>query len=127
MGDEQNGHGMSRLDRMEGLMQLLIDDHLKFSDEHKSLLTSQILLTDRMGKLVGTVDTLTGETGTLAETIRQIAESQMELAESQKGLAESQKGLAESQKELSEAQKHTDERMNALIAIVDDLIRKRPN
>jgi hypothetical protein len=31
MGDEQNGHGTSRLDRLEGLMQLLIDDHLKFS------------------------------------------------------------------------------------------------
>jgi hypothetical protein len=26
MSDEQIGHGMSRLDRMEGLMQLLIDD-----------------------------------------------------------------------------------------------------
>ena len=113
MGDEQNGHGLSRLDRMEGLMQLLIDDHLKFSDEHKSLLTSQLLLTDRMGKLVGTVDTLAGEIGTLKEVIHQIGESQKE--------------LAESQKELSETQKHTDERMNALIAIVDDLIRKRPN
>lgn len=52
MGDEQNGHKTSRLDRIEGLMELLINDHLKFSDEHKSLLTSQILLTDRMDKLM---------------------------------------------------------------------------
>lgn len=51
MDDEQNGHGTSRLDRMEGLMQLLIDDHLKFSDEHKSLLTSQVLLTGQMEKM----------------------------------------------------------------------------
>ena len=106
MGDEQNGHETSRLDRMEGLMQLLIDDHLKFSDEHKSLLTSQVLLTDRMDKLVGTVDNLAGEVEKLTEQTSQ---------------------LAESQKELSEAQKHTDERMNALIAVVDDLIRNRPN
>jgi len=61
MCDEQNGHGTSRLDRPEGLKQLLIDDHLKFSAEHKSLLTSQILLTDRMDKLVGTVENLAGE------------------------------------------------------------------
>ncbi len=91
MGDEQNGHGLSRLDRMEGLMQLLIDDHLKFSDEHKSLLTSQILLTDQVGKIAGAM-----------------------------------KVLDEKMLELAEAQKHTEERMNALINIVDDLSRKRP-
>ncbi len=91
MSEEQNGHGMSRLDRMEGLMQLLIDDHLKFSDEHNRLLTAQVLLTGRMGNL--------------AETMQQLVKSQTELAEQQK---------------------HTDSRMNALIAVVDDLIRKRP-
>ena len=98
MSDEQNGHGLSRLDRMEGLMELLIDDHLKFRDEHKSLLTSQVLLTEQVGKLTET-------TAGLAETMKQVAASQ---------------------KELSDAQKHTDERMDALISSVDDLIRNRP-
>ena len=70
MSDEQNGHGMSRLDRMEGLMQLLIDDHLKFSDEHNRLLTAQIVLGDRMDKL--------------AQTMQELAQSQKELAEQQK-------------------------------------------
>jgi hypothetical protein len=37
---------MSRLDRMEGLMPLLIDDHLKFSDEHNRLLKAQVVLTE---------------------------------------------------------------------------------
>ena len=46
MSEEHNGHGMSRLDRMEGLMQLLIDDHLKFSDEHHRLLTAQVVLAE---------------------------------------------------------------------------------
>jgi hypothetical protein len=119
VSNEPNGQSASRLDRMEGLMQLLIDDHLKFNDEHKSLLTSQILLTDRMGKLVGTMETFAGELGELAATIQQVAESQ-------KKLSVSQKELADAQKELAETQKHTDERMNALIAIVDDLIRRRP-
>jgi hypothetical protein len=39
------------MERLEGLMALLIDDHLKFSDEHNKLLTSQVLLTDRMDRL----------------------------------------------------------------------------
>jgi hypothetical protein len=62
--DEHNG-GPSRLDRMEGLMQLLIDDHLKFDDEHRRLLTAQILLTDaqkradeRMDKLAAAITEL---------------------------------------------------------------------
>ena len=51
MDKESNGDGKSRLDRREGLMELLIEDHLKFSDEHWKLLTSQVLLTDRMQEL----------------------------------------------------------------------------
>jgi hypothetical protein len=51
MSDEQNGQGRSRLDRIEGLMQLLIDDHLRFTDDHKILLTAQVLQDDRLNKL----------------------------------------------------------------------------
>ena len=69
-------------------MALLIEDHVRFSDEHKRLLTSQILLTDRVDKLAGTLDTAI--------------------------------------KELSASQRHTDDRLNALIAVVDDLVRRRP-
>jgi hypothetical protein len=106
MSDEQNGHGLSRLDRMEGLMQLLIDDHLKFSDEHKSLLTSQVLLTEQVGKL--------------AETTGKLGQRMDELA------ATTDK-LAQRMDELAEAQKHTDQRMDALIAVVDGMIRKPPS
>lgn len=52
MSDEQNGHGLSRLDRMEGLMQLLIDDHLRFRDDLRQLLTAQVVQGDRIDKLV---------------------------------------------------------------------------
>ncbi len=48
MGDEDNGQGKSRLDRLEGLMQLLIEDHLKFRDDLRQLLTAQVLLTDSL-------------------------------------------------------------------------------
>ncbi len=113
MSDEQNGHGLSRLDRMEGLMQLLIDDHLKFSDEHKSLLTAQMLLTENVDKLAATTSDLVATTGKLTQRMDELAETMKE--------------VAESQKELAEAQKHTDQRMDALIAVVDGMIRRPPS
>jgi|SRR5579859_4857399 len=89
MGDEDNGHGKSRLDRLEGLMQLLIEDHLKFRDDLRQLLTAQVLLTDRLDKLTVRVDKL-------AVTVQ----------------------------ELTESQRHTDDRLNALIHVVDDWITR---
>ena len=82
---EQNGYSNPRMDRLEKLMDLRITDHLTFADEHRKLLTAQVLLTDRVDK------------------------------------------LAVSIQELRESEKHTDARLNALIAVVDDLIRNRPS
>ena len=62
-------------------MALLIEDHVQFREEHKQLLTAQVVLTDRLDRFI---------------------------------------------KETAEAGKHTDERLNALITIVDGVIRKRP-
>jgi uncharacterized protein YoxC len=87
---DQNGHRSPRLDQLEKLMDLLIADHQAFSDEHKKLLTRQVLLTDGLTQLKTRVDK-----------------------------------LAESIKELTEAQKHTDERMSALIGVVDQLVRDK--
>jgi len=85
----ENGSGESRLDRLEGLMALLIEDHVQCREEHKQLLTAQVVLTDRLDLFI--------------------------------------KETAEAHKRLTEAQKHTDERLNALITIVDGVIRKRPD
>jgi hypothetical protein len=83
-GEPHNGNSKSRLDRLEGLMELVIEDHLKFRDEHKLLLTAQVVLTDRVDRLAVIV------------------------------------------REMAEAPKQSDERLNALIAFVDESIRKRP-
>jgi hypothetical protein len=88
-GNEPNGTG--RMDRLERLMELLIDDHVQFREEHKQLLTAQVVLNDNLGKLTERVD-------------------------------KNAKAIAE----LTEAQKHTDDRLNALIAVVDGWIRKQP-
>jgi len=119
MGDEQNGHGVSRLDRMEGLMELLIEDHLKFRDEHKSLLTSQVLLTDRVDKLVSTTADLVATTADLVATAA-------DLVSTTGKLSQRMDDLAETMKEVAEAQKHADQRMDALIAVVDGMIRRPP-
>jgi len=74
MSDEQNGHGLSRLDRIERLMQLLIDDHLKLSDDHKMLLTAQVLQGERIEKL--------------AESLKELEEARKLLAEAQKDTQE---------------------------------------
>ena len=62
---EQNGYNNPRMDRLERLMEMLAadhvalkDDHAAFNEEHKKLLTAQILLTDRMDKLTGTMQEL---------------------------------------------------------------------
>lgn len=84
---------------------ILIEDHVRFDDEHKRLLTAPVVMIDRVDKLAGRMDQL-------AVTMQQ--------------LAEAQKHTDESMNALVEAQKHTGERMIALITVVDDLIRKRP-
>jgi hypothetical protein len=79
-----NGHDPDRLDRLEGLVEVLVNRHLEFEEEHKRLLIAQVVLTDRMNKLDLRLD------------------------------------------RMAEFQKHSDERLDALIAIVDEVIRHRP-
>ena len=63
---EHNGYKNPRMDRLENLMELVIADHVKFADEHNKLLTSQVLLTDRLDKLAQHVD----------KSVQELAESQ---------------------------------------------------
>jgi hypothetical protein len=54
-------------------MELLIDDHLKYQQEHRQLLTVQVVLTDRLDKLAGTVETVTKN---LTQAVASLAEAQ---------------------------------------------------
>jgi hypothetical protein len=72
-----NGHDPDRLDRLEGLVEVLFNRHLEFEEEHKRLLIAQVVLTDRIDRL-------------------------------------------------AELQTETAERLNMLVAIVDEVIRNRP-
>jgi septal ring factor EnvC (AmiA/AmiB activator) len=52
MSEEQNGGGLSRLDRIERALELLIADHEQSREEHKRLLTAQVLQGERIDKLI---------------------------------------------------------------------------
>ena len=49
-GTHENGSGESRLDRLEGLMALSIEDHVQFREEHKMLLAAKVVLTNRLDR-----------------------------------------------------------------------------
>jgi hypothetical protein len=67
-------NGTDRLDRIERAIELLIEDHIQFRDEHKSLLKSQILLTDNVGNLAKRVDTIATHLDTLTVKVEELAD-----------------------------------------------------
>ncbi len=96
----------------------------------------------RIDRLEGAVITLTASVASLTEVTRliagqvnRLAEAQIETQDRVSELADQLADLAEHQKasqdrtdealrQLAESQQHTDERLNALIATVDDTIRR---
>ena len=119
MGNPSNGAGNDRLDRIEQTLARLADDHAQFQEEHKQLqeehkhlLKAQVLMHD-------TLQTVIVRMGTLVDAQVQ---TNLRIIEIDARLV----ALAEAQKQASETQKHTDEKLNALIQVVDDFIRRRP-
>ena len=55
---------------------------------------------------------------------REFSAAILALAENQKQMAENQKQLAENQKQLAEEHRHLTEKLNALIDVVDGLVRR---
>jgi hypothetical protein len=54
-----NENGTNRLDRTKHALELLPDDHVQFREEHKQLLTAQVILTGNMADLAHAQSTLT--------------------------------------------------------------------
>ena len=51
MADETNGDKKNRLDRVEQLLEVLVNEHTQFHEEHRQLLKAQVLLYDATQKL----------------------------------------------------------------------------
>jgi len=59
MGDATNGDRKGRLDRIEETVQLLLNEHIQFHEEHRRLLTAQVLLADAQRKTEESLTRLT--------------------------------------------------------------------
>jgi|HubBroStandDraft_4_1064222.scaffolds.fasta_scaffold1316082_1 hypothetical protein len=79
-------NGTDRLDRIERAIELLIEDHMQFRDQHKSLLKSQVLLTDSLGSLVLRVDTLALRVDTIAKHLGTLTVKVEEVTDKLNGL-----------------------------------------
>jgi hypothetical protein len=51
MGDDTNGDKKNRLDRVEQLLEVLVNEHIQFHEEHRQLLKAQVILYDTTQKL----------------------------------------------------------------------------
>jgi hypothetical protein len=96
MGGETNGDKKNRLDRVEELLEVLVNEHIQFHEEHRQLLKAQVILYD---------------------AVRKLTEAQ---AASDQRLA----ALTIAQTELAATQRHTDENLAALINVVDSIARR---
>jgi regulator of sirC expression with transglutaminase-like and TPR domain len=66
--ESANGHGQSRLDRLEGLVEVLVNGHIEFEAEHKRLLIAQVVLTERIDIVNRNLDRLTLQVSELRES-----------------------------------------------------------
>jgi hypothetical protein len=51
MADETNGNQKGRLDRVEEMLEVLVNEHIQFGEEHRQLLKAQVLLYDAVQKI----------------------------------------------------------------------------
>lgn len=81
-GNGQQPSGSERLDRMERILELILNDHVLFREEHKFLLTAQVQmqgglenLRSGLDTLRGGLDTLRGEVNMLVSQLRQFGDN----------------------------------------------------
>ena len=102
-------NGIRRMDRIEGALESLTSDVRSLSATVASVLTGRESLNT-------SIASITDVTKLIAGQLNDLAEAQLE---TEKRLAEAGKRISA----LAVAQQHTDEKLNALIETVDDLIR----
>jgi hypothetical protein len=80
---------------------------------------------DRLDRIERIVEVLATTQADMANTQSEMQQDVKNLYRSQVVMGEALNKLAEAQRELAVAQKHADERMDALILTVDEIIRGR--
>lgn len=112
---------------VEKTMEFILGQQAKF---FAALEESRRDMRDRDATMRSFVETIARQQLELTEHVnyfqREISAAVLAIAEQQKLLAEEQRRLAEQQALLAEAQRHTEERLNALIVVVDGIVRRPP-
>ena len=101
-------NGESRLDRIEGMIEGLVDGHIWLEKSQKDLLRSQILLTDIQ-----------------EQTEKKLLELAEQMVVSKRETDGALKALAESGQRRDEALERMDGALVALMGTVDEIIRSR--
>src|SRR5688572_13239380 len=99
---------------LQRAMEVLLENQGRFFSGLEELRSLVGRIAQQQLDLIQHVDRFQGEISSVV----------LAIAHEQKRLAEEQRRLAEEQTRLTEAQRHTDESLNALIAVVDDIIRR---
>jgi len=120
MASETNGSGKSRLDRIEENLERLANQQGQLQDDYRQLLRAQVLMHEAHTATHVVLDRFMGEiTASQVRTDERIAAAEVRIA-----VAEEQMAAVEAR--LAAAQEHTEARLQALILVVDELIRRPP-
>lgn len=125
-GEQNNGHDSSRLDRIEGMIEVLVNEHMDFAREHRQLLTAQVLLTDRIDRLTERLDRLAVRVDQVTSDVGRINERAPYFDDRLRQIDDRLDRVAGQLGEIAEAQKRTDEKLKALIITVDKIVGNPP-
>ncbi|HYL76872.1 MAG TPA: hypothetical protein VEU96_21830 [Bryobacteraceae bacterium] len=66
--------GNDRLDRIERALNLMLDDHIRFREEHKILLSAQVLMQGGLEELRKNMDSLTRQVETTSAKVERMSD-----------------------------------------------------
>jgi hypothetical protein len=106
-----NNGGNPRLDRIEGILETIVNVQSDMQQEHKMLLRAQVVQGDELRQLSKRTD----------ERFQAMATAQERMDER---FTAAQERLAAAQERLTAAQERMDDALTALMGTVDEIIRK---
>lgn len=121
------GNGSSdRLDRIEAALESMTQVHARLARHLETVLEIQAEQAVQQSPHSEAIARIHEEHARYRAELRDLLTAQVLLTDAQRQADVRLKDVAAKLTELAEAQRHTAERLNALIAVVDDFIRRQP-
>lgn len=118
MSGKANGGAYDRLDRIEGMIDALATRQIALTETVRDIAAS---MRDFAVSVRQVVDSLRK----IVDTVAQLASAQMAMAEIVRDIADAQLRSEKEMAELREMQKGTDQRLNTLIGVFEELLRRQ--